>query len=65
VLIETDSNEEYREMFEATWPKALEKLKELAEKHDGIASEKKPKSKPRLVSRKGKAGKNRVGSAGR
>ncbi|MGV7929371.1 MAG: SRPBCC domain-containing protein [Spirochaetota bacterium] len=65
VLIETDSNEEYREMFEATWPKALEKLKELAEKHDGIASEKKPKSKPRLVSRKGKAGKNRAGSAGR
>jgi uncharacterized protein YndB with AHSA1/START domain len=31
VLIEMDSVEEYREMFETTWPKALEKLKELAE----------------------------------
>ncbi len=31
VLVEMDSVEEYREMFEKTWPKALEKLKETAE----------------------------------
>jgi uncharacterized protein YndB with AHSA1/START domain len=27
-----DMNDEYQEMFEETWPKALQKLKELAEK---------------------------------
>ncbi len=32
VLVEMDSNEEYREMFENTWPKALRKLKETAER---------------------------------
>ncbi len=32
VLVEMDTNEEYREMFENTWPKALQKLKKLAEK---------------------------------
>jgi uncharacterized protein YndB with AHSA1/START domain len=31
VLVEMDTNEEYREMFQNTWPKALERLKELAE----------------------------------
>jgi hypothetical protein len=30
--IDMDSNEEYKEMFEGVWPKALAKLKELAEK---------------------------------
>jgi uncharacterized protein YndB with AHSA1/START domain len=32
VLVEMDTNEEYREMFQSTWPKALDKLKETAEK---------------------------------
>lgn len=32
LLIETDSNEEYAEMFQELWPKALEKLKAIAEK---------------------------------
>jgi uncharacterized protein YndB with AHSA1/START domain len=32
VLVEMDTVEEYKEMFLDTWPKALEKLKELAEK---------------------------------
>ncbi|NWG27204.1 MAG: SRPBCC domain-containing protein [Ignavibacteriaceae bacterium] len=32
LLVETDINEEYKEMFESMWPKALQKLKELAEK---------------------------------
>lgn len=32
VLVELDSPEEYAEMFQGTWPKALQKLKELAEK---------------------------------
>ena len=32
VLIDTDTNDEYKEMFQDMWPKALQKLKELAEK---------------------------------
>ncbi|MEX0610023.1 MAG: SRPBCC domain-containing protein [Balneolaceae bacterium] len=32
VLIDMDSNEEHKEMFLDIWPKALQKLKELAEK---------------------------------
>ncbi len=32
VIVDVDSNEEFKKMFEETWPKALEKLKELAEK---------------------------------
>lgn len=32
LMIDTDSNEEYTEMFNDMWPKALQKLKELAEK---------------------------------
>jgi uncharacterized protein YndB with AHSA1/START domain len=32
VLVDLDSNEEYAEMFQGMWPKALQKLKELAEK---------------------------------
>ena len=32
VTVEMDSNEEYSEMFNGMWPKALQKLKELAEK---------------------------------
>lgn len=31
LLIDVDSNEEYSEMFNGMWPKALQKLKELAE----------------------------------
>lgn len=31
VAVEMDSNEEYSEMFNGMWPKALQKLKELAE----------------------------------
>lgn len=31
LLVETDTNEEYAEMFQDMWPKALQKLKELAE----------------------------------
>ncbi len=65
VLIETDSNEEYREMFEATWPKALERLKDLAESRDDHPAEKKPESKPGLVRRKAVARKKRPASAGR
>jgi len=32
VLVNMDINDEYKEMFEGMWPKALKKLKELAEK---------------------------------
>lgn len=32
LLVDMDSNEEYEEMFQDMWPKALQKLKELAEK---------------------------------
>ena len=32
VIVEMDTNEEYRQMFQETWPKALQKLKEVAEK---------------------------------
>jgi uncharacterized protein YndB with AHSA1/START domain len=32
LLVDMDSNEEYSEMFEGMWPKALQKLKELSEK---------------------------------
>lgn len=31
VMVEMDTSEEYREMFMETWPKALQKLKELSE----------------------------------
>jgi uncharacterized protein YndB with AHSA1/START domain len=31
VAVEMDSNEEYAEMFNGMWPKALQKLKELSE----------------------------------
>lgn len=32
VLVETDATEEFKEMFQDIWPKALQKLKALAEK---------------------------------
>jgi hypothetical protein len=32
VSVDMDSNDEYEEMFRNTWPKALQRLKELAEK---------------------------------
>lgn len=32
VLVDVDTNEEFTEMFRDIWPKALQKLKELAEK---------------------------------
>jgi uncharacterized protein YndB with AHSA1/START domain len=32
VLVDMDINEEFEEMFQDMWPKALQKLKELAEK---------------------------------
>ncbi len=32
VLVDLDSADEYKEMFQGIWPKALQKLKELAEK---------------------------------
>lgn len=32
VLVDMDSDEEYEEMFQEMWPKALQRLKELAEK---------------------------------
>ncbi len=32
VLIDMDANEEFKEMLQDIWPKALQKLKELAEK---------------------------------
>ncbi|HRH23605.1 MAG TPA: SRPBCC domain-containing protein [Candidatus Magasanikbacteria bacterium] len=32
VIIDIDTNEEYADMFAEMWPKALEKVKELAEK---------------------------------
>lgn len=32
LLVDMDSNDEYKEMFQDMWPKALQKLKELAEK---------------------------------
>ena len=31
LLVEMDSNEEHKEMFESMWPKALQRLKELSE----------------------------------
>ncbi|HRH31113.1 MAG TPA: SRPBCC domain-containing protein [Candidatus Paceibacterota bacterium] len=32
VLVEMDTSSKYKEMFETMWPKALEKLKEVAER---------------------------------
>ncbi len=32
VLVDMDSNDEYEEMFRNTWPRALQRLKELTEK---------------------------------
>ncbi|MCK6562864.1 SRPBCC domain-containing protein [candidate division KSB1 bacterium] len=32
VLVDIDINDEYKDMFQDMWPKALQKLKELAEK---------------------------------
>jgi L-rhamnose mutarotase len=32
VLVDIDTNEEYKQMFQEMWPKALQKLKELSEK---------------------------------
>lgn len=32
VLVDLDTADEYKEMFQGIWPKALQKLKELAEK---------------------------------
>ena len=32
VLVDMDTDDEYKEMFQETWPKALLKLKELAER---------------------------------
>lgn len=32
VSVDVDTNEEYKTMFEGIWPKALQRLKELAEK---------------------------------
>ena len=32
VLIEMDTSSQFKEMFETMWPKALEKLKEVAER---------------------------------
>jgi hypothetical protein len=32
ILIDIDITEDFKEMFEGMWPKALQKLKELAEK---------------------------------
>jgi len=32
VTVEVDTNKEYKDYFNAAWPKALQKLKELAEK---------------------------------
>lgn len=32
VLVDVDTNEEFKELFQDMWPKALQKLKELAEK---------------------------------
>ena len=32
VVVDLDTNEEYAEMFEEMWPKALEKLKEVSER---------------------------------
>jgi len=32
VLVDIDTEDEYKEMFQEMWPKALQKLKELAEK---------------------------------
>lgn len=48
VLIDTDAADEYREMFEATWSKALQRLKELAEKREKSVTRKKSKPKIRV-----------------
>jgi uncharacterized protein YndB with AHSA1/START domain len=32
VIVDTDTDDKYKEMFQSTWPKALQKLKELAER---------------------------------
>ncbi len=55
VLVDTDTTDEYREMFETVWPKALLKLKELAEEHKEPLVKKRPKSKTRVTARRKKA----------
>ncbi len=45
VLVDLDIIDEYRDMFEATWPKALQRLKELAEKKGRVSERDKMRSK--------------------
>ena len=47
--------EQYREMFETAWPKALQMLKELAEKHEKSYIKKRRKSITRIPSRRRKS----------
>ena len=37
LLIDMDISEEYKDYFDDTWPKALEKVKELSEKQHQLA----------------------------
>jgi hypothetical protein len=35
LLVEADANDEFKEMFQGVWPRALKKLKEISEKQNG------------------------------
>lgn len=55
VLVDTDTTDEYRKMFQTVWPKALKKLKELAEKERPVAvARKRGKTKISASSRRRK-----------
>lgn len=52
VLVDTDTTEEYRKMFQSIWPKALHKLKVLAETGDKVIARK--RVKPKVVVPRGR-----------
>jgi hypothetical protein len=54
-LVGPDAIERYREMFETAWPKALQRLRELAEQHEKSYIKKRRKSITRIPSRRRKS----------
>lgn len=51
-LFGSNTIDEYRDMFESTWPKALEKLKELAEKPGNVLTRKRTRSRINVLRRR-------------
>lgn len=54
VLVDTDTPDEFRKMFTSVWPKALQRLKELAEKNERAVTRKRVKAGTIIPQRRGK-----------